>query len=437
MMPRGWRRSGVFAAAMICAGAAFAQTPYDDAMRAGRDARAQGDFARAEAAFTTAMGLQPADMDVRNILALVQAYQMRYAEALETITQAQTIAPQNLEITLTRARILAWMNRYGEAADELSRVLAVRPDDAEALALKGRLALYQNQPVPARAAFEAALGADPKNLDAVLGLGDAMRAEGDEAGARIHYERARVIDPASRDVAERFAVAAAGPRWRLDAAGTHSWLSRTALADWSEQSLRLERRLGARNAIYGGVVRAKRFGVDDVEASLGGTMLLARGVQGDLMIGFTPSDNFLPVWRLASGLNIKLAEQTFALLDGSLRHYATGTIKGINAGVQHYLFDGSVDITARFINTIDAGGQHLTGWSAGVSVSPIDRLRLRAGYADAPESDAGIVASTRSWSTGIAFDVTPQLTLRLDFLRENRARSYVRRELTGGLSWKF
>ena len=226
------------------------------------------------------------------------------------------------------------------------------------------------------------------------------------------------------------------PRWAVSAAAGHSWLKRTTLKDWSEQSFRLERITNG-GGFWAGLDHAQRFGLDDVEIAAGASARLADGVSATVEGAATPNDDFLPAWRFAAGLNARLGETTFALVDGSVRHYATGTVKGVSAGLEQYLVDGRLDLSARFVNSFDPTGRHLTGYSVAATVIPIDRLRLRAGYADAPEADAGVVAGTRSVSAGLAFDLTPRLTWRIDYLREDRSGSYLRQELVSGLSYKF
>lgn len=432
------RIMSVIAAAILAASPAYAQDAAQSFIDAAQAARRAQDFAGAERAYQQALGARPGDAELLTQLALVQGFQGHYEMALATILKAEAAAPADLDIRLAKARILGWMARYGEASAALDQVLAARPRDADALALQGRLALYQNMPAKARDAFIRALALDARNLDAVVGLGDAARAAGSEKDARAYYLQAQAIDPGSKDVAERLAGKAdeATPKWTVSAAAGHSWLSRTALKDWSEESLRVERLLDG-GSVWAGAVHAQRFGLHDTEIAAGASFRLGQGISGTAEAATTPNDDFLPSWRVAAGLNARLTDTTFGLLDGSVRHYATGTVKGISAGVEQYLLDGKLALAGRFVNSFDPKGRHLTGYAATATIIPIDRLRLRAGYADAPEADAGVVAGTRSLSAGLAFDLTARLTVRADYLREDRSGSYLRQELVAGLAYKF
>ncbi len=434
--------AGIILAGMLAAASAawpaFAQAEAGPILDAAGAARRAQDFAGAEAAYLRALAIRPGDAEILTQLALVQGFQAHYDAALASILRAEAAAPADLDIRLAKARILGWMGRYAQASEALGQVLTARPDDADALALQGRIALYQNMPARARDAFTLALRRDPKNLDAILGLGDAARSAGNERDARAYYAQAQVLDPTSKDVAERLRPApdAAAPRWQVSAAAGHSWLSRTTLGDWSEQSLRIERLLDGAS-VWAGAVHAQRFGLDDTEIAAGAGLRFADGVSGTVEAATTPDADFLPSWRLGAGLNARLGDRTFVLADGSLRRYATGTVKGVSVGLEQYLFDGRLDLTARFVNSFDPANRHLTGYSVAATVTPVDRLRLRVGYADAPESDAGVVAGTRSLSGGIAFDLTSRLVLRVDYLHDDRAGSYLRQELVAGLSFRF
>jgi YaiO family outer membrane protein len=166
-------------------------------------------------------------------------------------------------------------------------------------------------------------------------------------------------------------------------------------------------------------------------------VFLNGALRAQIEAGVTPDADFLPAWRLAPGASLRLGTSTSLLLEGSLRDYATGTVKGANVGLEQYFLNGAVSLNARFVNSWDPAGRHLTGWRVGGSFVPVRRVALHVLYADAPESDSGIVAGTRAWGTGLSFEVTPSLILRVDYARENRQGSYIREDLTGTFSILF
>ncbi len=432
-------KSRLIVVLMCVAGQAqAAPEAYSSVFADGLAARRSGDFVAAEKAFLAAVAATPQSAEAWNNLALVQGYQSHYADAIASIDRAVALAPNDLDITLTRARILAWVTRYAEAERETDRVLNARPKDDEALALRGRIAYYQNQQSAAQTHFNAALAVNPRNLDAVLGLGDVERARGDETAAAVFYRRGNEIDPGSKDVADRLLSRAVdGPLWRFDIGGSHSWLKRTALADWSSQTATLQRKLGATSFLSGGIGRYQRFGARDLELTASFGAPLVRGLRGQIDVGGTPSADFLPRWTLRPSLSATVTEGTSVVFQGSIRDYAAGTVSGVNIGIEQYLLEGRVLLTGNFINTFDPAGKHVAGWNAGVSAAVVDRLTLRISYADAAESDAGVVVGTRTWATGLSYDISQTVTLRADFAREKRATGTLRDELTIGMALRY
>jgi len=431
--------SGAAVLAALLGWSAAAQVSRDDTLRDAQGATRRGDFAHADAGYQSLIQADPKDAEALDHLALVRAYMTHYEAALATVDRAVALAPTDLDIVLTRARILAFMRRYDEASSEVARVLAARPQDGDALTLQGRIALYRGMPERARGSFEAALRADPTSFDAVLGLGDAARASGRESEAMTYFSRARAMDPSSPEIADRLRPHPQDdmPKWQVTGIVDHSWLSRVPLQDWSEQTFRMDRITGRGSGFFGSVLHAHRFGVEDVEIDAGASTAIGSGTYAQIEGGGTPNAKFLPEWRLAAGLQTRLFETTYALFDASLRRYGVGTVKGVNAGLEQYAFDGRLDLTAKMVNSFDPTGKSSTGFSLAAVITPIDPLHLRAGYANAPEVDTGIVATTRSLSAGVCYDLTQRLTLRVDYLHEDREHSYLRKELTAGISLKF
>ncbi len=105
--------------------------------------------------------------------------------------------------------------------------------------------------------------------------------------------------------------------------------------------------------------------------------------------------------------------------------------------MQQYFFDGRFWLTAKRIFSDDERGKDLKGWSLRADMRPFERLGLYAGYADAPESSEGRTQEARSRFGGIIFDLTEDLSLRLDYLREDRLNSYVREQVGLGFGLRF
>ncbi|MDX2221987.1 MAG: YaiO family outer membrane beta-barrel protein [Rhodospirillaceae bacterium] len=413
-----------------------------------RAARVRGDFAAAETMYLAASARSPTDAAILMQLALVQGFQSKLDAARDTIDRAEALAPADLDIALAKARILAWRGDYAAAEAALARVRADRPDDADAAVLEGRIAYYQQRYDSADRAFADALARQPDLVDALVGRGDVARARGDEAAAMAFFRQARALEPASADIADRLARRAetGRKRWRLDIAAGVSALSRTALSDWSEQTAQLSREMDGWR-LFARVNHARRFNRSDAGFDVGAAWPAASAIEATLEAGATPGDDFLPAWRLRGQLDARVADggaavgralgATTLTGEGWVRRYRNGTVKAINAGMRQGFAGDRASVSARFINTFGADGNHTTGWAVGASAALGDRFTLRADYADAPESESGIVADTRTVSGGLTVALTDDATVTLSALRERREGAYVRKDVTVALGWRF
>ncbi|MFM2130187.1 MAG: hypothetical protein RL477_1733 [Pseudomonadota bacterium] len=141
--------------------------------QAGRAWLEAGEVARAEAAYSEALGFAPNDALRLIDRAIARGAQGRDFEALDDLNRAVELAPG-----VTDARILrAAANRRvgaGELADvDIAEALRIDPGSAAAWLEKGLLAQSRKRPAEARAAFARAVELDPSGptgLTAVAAL---------------------------------------------------------------------------------------------------------------------------------------------------------------------------------------------------------------------------------------------------------------------------
>ena len=68
---------------------------------------------------------------------------------------------------------------------------------------------------------------------------------------------------------------------------------------------------------------------------------------------------------------------------------------------------------------------------------PRDGIKLHLGRAKAPETDLGETVDVYTTYGGIVVDLTSRLGLRLDYTRDKRKESYVRRAVSVSLTVRF
>lgn len=424
--------------------ATAAEPSVDTLYRNGIAAKAAGDLDAAARDFERALALQPDDVDVMVQLGLVYGAEQRYGEARTVLERAGRLAPGDLDVETARAHVEAYAGNFAAAEAAVEAVLARQPQNVDALTLAGRLAYYRKDYQAARRSFEAALATAPDDPDALLGLGDTLRGEGDEGAAEAAYRKAGAAAPGSREIAERLAHRPPVPkRWRLDAAFSYSRLSRVPTPDWKETFDQLGYVFDNGDIVHGRVEASERFGQYDAYLEGGLDHRFDDRLSGYASVGGTPAAHFREHIAGLGGGGYKaldggdLLNATVLTFDGKVADYSTGDVETVKPGIQQYFFKGRFWATAQSITTRDENGHPQQGWLLRGDVIPVERLIVFVGLAEAPETSDNVTARTRSQFAGGALEITDDLVLRLDYLREDRARSYLRQAVTLGVAVRF
>jgi YaiO family outer membrane protein len=319
----------------------------------------------------------------------------------------------------------------------LQPIVTADPRNADAQVQLGLAQLALNRLAPAQAAFEAALAVAPGYADARIGLARVAQRRGDRAAALRALEP---VDPGNADAAAlRTQLNAPEERkWQLDLEGSYSHLSGPQ-RDWHEAAAQLRYRPDERIAVGGRVEYARRFGLDDVYGELSLDRQIASGVRGYVSFGATAKPDFRPEWQIGAGVSARLHGGRYATvltLDARQARFAIGDVQSVTPGIEQYLGE-RVWLTARWINLFDERGTHRMGYSLRGDAQVSGKLRLFAGYGDAPDTDEGVVVEVRSVFGGVSYDIGPRTTLRLSLAHENRATGADRTQFGLGLGLRF
>lgn len=317
----------------------------------------------------------------------------------------------------------------------LQAVLAADPDNTDARLQLGLALLALNRLDEAEQAFRAVLAAEPDYADARVGLVRVAQRRGDAEIALAELDR---IDPAYPGAAELRAQLEK-PRWSLDIDGSYSTLE-GASADWKGVAVQLRRQASSSTAVTGRIEVARRFGMNDFFGETRIDRQLSEGASIYAALGGTPNADFLPQWQVALGGALRVrggGNATVLTLDTRLAEYATGEIQAISPGVEQYLARGRVWLTGRWINLFDETGDHRSGYLARADGLATDRLRLFAGYSNAPDTSEGVVIDTEAFFGGISFDLDDRTTLRVSAAQENRETGSDRTQFDLGLGLRF
>lgn len=324
--------------------------------------------------------------------------------------------------------------RPADAVAKLEVVLAARPDDVDARLNLGLALLALGRLDQAEGAFAAVIARSPDYADAHAGLARVAQRRGDLAGARRESAEASRLAPADAEVAALARSLATGPRWGLDIHTSRSALS-GGLPDWSEARIAVSRSLGDRWNGALAVETTERFDNRDtyVEARLD-RRLRRGGLYASL--GGAPDADYRSELSLGLGGQVRLTDRLSATLDGSAARYAAGRVTTLQPGAVIEVVPDRLQVAARWILVRDETGDDRQGYSIQSRWQMAERLGLRLGYADAPESSEGFTVEVTSWNVGADISLTDRLMLRLGAVSEDRG-AYDRQEGSVGLGLRF
>ena len=395
--------------------AAAATEDFASHLGKAAEARDSGDFEAGLAAAERALALRPDDVEALRFHGTFLAFLERYDESLASLERARRLDPENLDVRLLIARVTSWSGDLPGAAEEVKEIRRRWPDSREARRLEARLAYFSGRLSEAENLLRGLVEEDPADSASRMLLDDVLRAR---APAR---ERP----------------------WRLDANYLFSTFTREDRQDWHEGFVQLSRAVGPGTTVLGRVEPHERFGVFDLHLVVGASHRATDWLSGYLEAGVTPRADFLERWAVAAGGAVRLRRDdevlgaTVATLDYRHRDFPTGGVDAVTPGIQQYLADGRLWLTVRLINTVNEDQDYTAGWLAQADWQAMDRLRLFAGLADAPETVDGETVDTRSYFAGLAVGLDETRSLRLDYLFDDREDSYIRHVIGATVTQRF
>lgn len=328
----------------------------------------------------------------------------RPAEAIPLLEAAATASPSDADVWLNLGLAYVAAKRYADAERALDEAQRLAPAYADVAVARARVAFFRGEPAEAERRLAPVLAARPDHAEART-LSDQLAAARDAATA-----------------------------WRLDGTAAHARLSKD-LPSQTRGAIALTHTDARRRSRTLLVEQTRQFGLDDtyLEAQLASP-------RGHLALGGAPGADFRPKWQVRAGLAADPvaagAGWTAQLgIDAAWARYPVGDVRSLQPALTLARGEGLV-LTARWINTLDERDDYRSGYAVRGVWTPAPRLHLSAGWSDAPESSEGLTQDVRAASLGVAVDVTPRLTVRLDGVHETR-NAYERDELAVGFIRRF
>ncbi len=375
----------------------------------------------------------------------------RYDEAVDYLREAQTRFPDDIEIKLALARNLSWKGDDKTAAGVLASLDEGNPDT---LLLKANLEFHNGHFSKAEALYRKIVRLYPGYQDAEEGLQraiDAQKAVEQERRQktdikRLRAERARnAREQGEREKAERELFVASIPEpqpfaWQVDAGVQISSFSRVPQPNWNQEFLQVTHFLSNREtAIHGKATRYEQFNSVDQEYEFGLDHRFSTSFYGHLYVSGSPDPAFRPEWRVDAGGGYLLMQEKMPLwftLDARYDSYPTIDVETINPGLRIEPFD-NWSLAGRLITVSQQNAATIYGWDVRLDGQIREGTRFYIGYADAPETVAAVTVQTKTFFSGLAYDLSPACTLHFGYAHDDRENSYIRNVFDAGLTYRF
>ena len=345
--------------------------------------------------------------------ALNLAQLKQYDAALAALDAAEADAEAEFSRKLLKARLLSWAGRYAEAHALLSKLKSQHPGAADIDVTFGNLFYYQGKLEPAEQSFAAALQLAPEHGDAVSGMARVRKAK------------------EARRIAEL--------KWRVDAGGSYSSFQDDAADDWNEQYVNVQRRMGD-VAVSVGATRFQRFGTSDTQIKVGVASAKRGGIDWAVEAAATPDANFRPEASAGArvGRALEVTEDISAYLALGYKYdsYSTNYVQTVQPELG-LTFSNGLELTGKVIVTDQQNEETQTGYLVQGIYPVATTVRLKLGYADAPEVINGQAVGTKSYFGGVSFDVSDTLSVNVNAARSDRADNVTRDDFSVGFTRKF
>jgi YaiO family outer membrane protein len=356
-----------------------------------------------------------------------------YADAV-----AGAVSPNDTYATAVAARI---DGRTREAIAAFEQLAKDRPRDADVWLNLGISYGAAKRYVQAERALQQSLALAPSYPDAQLAYARVAWFRGDFPAARARLAALLAGPPQaeaqalSRQIAA--AEAAQPTAWRIDLTLSRSRLTR-GLPDWSTQAANLSRRFPGHWGVGFGVEHTRRFGVSDTFVEAVVAPESSRFTEAYVAVGGAPDADYRARVAVRSGVAVEaLRPGPWSLrlgADVGWSRYRVGDVYTVQPFV--VVTRRGANVTLRSVNTLDEHKTYRRGYAVRLDGAVAPRLRLSAGWADAPESSDGVTVKVRAASAGAVFDLNDSTTLRLDATHDMRD-AYDRDEAAISISKRF
>lgn len=365
----------------------------------------------------------------------------KFDQAIEKLQAAAEQKPDDADIQVQIGLTLTALKRFAEARVAFSRALEIAPTYLDALLGLARLDYFDKKFDVAKAAVENVLQERPDDQDAK----DLLKQVEEASDVQAAAEKLKTAAPLSERPVASSTSAPPAPkplRWRIDLNGGWSGLTGDR-PDWWEGDARLSYHLNPQYTISGFVAPASRFEIEDTLFEIRVDHKQGPTFNNYIFVAGTPDADFFPEVAVGAGFGLKARDSKGFLnasvltFDARYAHYVTGDVEAFNPGLEQYFFNGRAWVTARWINVVDQDHIYSDGYLLRGDIIVVPKLRVFAGYADAPENVDANIVRTRSIFGGLVYELNEKSTWRASVGYDNRVDLFEQVLVSTGITRKF
>lgn len=350
---------------------------------------------------------------------------------LLTVGGGQKVLAQTADELYRDGQTARMEQRFDDAVSLLESARTLDPDNADVLVQLGFAQLGLGNSIAARQAFEHALAIAPAYEDARFGLAQIEFRNGNLAEARRLAEAVVGAQPDNGEAQQlRASIAAAeraGPptRWRVDIGTEVSSLTGGRLP-WTDSSFGISYALQPQTTVGGRLRLGTRYGETDIQVEARLDHVFSEDFSAYGLVAATPDADFLARFSFGGGASWRASAAGGPLgplvftLDGRHDVFHDTSVTMVSPAAQYFFLDERLGLQVRWIHSVDDRGNSANGYAIRAEFAATDRLRLHAGYSDAPEISEGTQIDTKTVFTGVSFDLSDTVTLRAKYAYEHR-----------------
>lgn len=153
-------------------------------------------------------------------------------------------------------------------------------------------------------------------------------------------------------------------------------------------------------------------------------------------VATTPDATFRERWRIAAGVEARVAPRLRTSIDFRLASYRSGMVAVVEPGLS-YRVSPALNLTGKAINLFDPEGDYRAGGAVRLDLEPPGNAAWFVSAAEYPDREEDGVRRLRALAVGGRVNIGRRWQLRLTGSEENRQGRYRRRAVNIGLTYRF